>query len=108
MCGGFRIQGTYFLLTYKTHVDKNAYRLWLEREKTEYETEIAKANLDAITKGIKMREEAGLMPDITSGLGVELQNSGSLWKETIDSITKGDFKQAAPALLGLVLKMGIR
>ena len=79
-----------------------------QREKTEYETEIAKANLDAITKGIKMREDAGLMPDITSGLGVELQNSGSLWKETIDSITKGDFKQAAPALLGLVLKMGIR
>lgn len=28
--GGFRIQGTYFLLTYKTHVDKNAYKLWLE------------------------------------------------------------------------------
>ena len=79
-----------------------------QREKTEYETEIAKANLDAITKGIKMREKAGLMPDITSGLGVELENSGSLWKETIDSITKGDFKQAAPALLGLVLKMGVR
>ena len=79
-----------------------------QKKKTMIEADIAAANLDAVKKGIKMREDAGLMPDITSGLGVELQNSGSLWKETIDAITKGDFKQAAPALLGLVLKMGIR
>ena len=77
-------------------------------KKTQNEGEIAAVNLDALRKGVQMRTDQGLMPDVTGGTGVELSNMGSWWKEALDELTKGEPSQAFQAALGLLLKMGMQ
>jgi len=92
----------------QNQIEQVAWAADRERElvrKTMAETEMIDTQLEALRKGITMREGLGMMPDVTAGPGVDQANMASLIEDLIRKAQGGEGGSLTAPTLSMLMRL---